>query len=112
MPLSGDPFTRTHKSEQNVLGPDVGMIERFRFLARKRENFFDARRIRNVAHHLGLRPGTDLFLDFHPHGFEVETHLLQNVDGHALPKFDQAKQQMLGPDIIMVEAVSFFPSQR
>ncbi len=93
-----------------MLGPDVGMIERFRFLAREREDFFHARRVRNVADHLGLRPGTDLLLDFHPHGFEVETHLLQDVDGNALPELDQTKQQMLGPDVIMVEAVSFFAS--
>src|ERR1700674_4724077 len=64
-------FTFTQKSQQNVLGPNVGMIERFRFLARERKNFFYARRIRNVANHLGLRPGTDLFLDLHPHRFEV-----------------------------------------
>ena len=95
-----------------MLGANVGMIEGFRFLARERENFFHARRIRNVADHLGLRPGTDLLLDFHPHGFEVEPHLLQDVDRNALPELDQTQQQMLGPDVIMVEAVSFFAGKR
>ena len=107
-----DAFTFAQEPEQNVLGADVGMIERLRFLAGERENFFHARRVRNVADHLGLRPGADLLLDFHPHGFEVETHLLQDVDGHALPELDQAEQQMLGPDVIVVEAVGFLAGER
>ena len=45
-------------------------------------------------------------------GFEVETHLLQNVDGNALPKLNQAEQKMLRPDVIVVEAIRFFPSER
>ncbi len=37
-------------------------------------------------------PGADLLLDFHPHGLEIETHLLKDVDGNALPQLDQAEQ--------------------
>ena len=105
-------FTFAQKSEQNVFGPDIGMIQRFRFLARERENFFHARRVGNVADHFCFRPGTDLFLHFHPHRLEIESHLLQNVDRHALPQLDQPEQQVLGPDVIVIEAVCFFTGER
>ena len=108
----GDAVAFAQQAEQDVLGADVGVIERLGFLARERENFLHARRVGNVADHLGLGPGADLLLDFHADGFEVETHLLENVDGDALPELDQAEQQMLGADVIVVEAVGFLAGQR
>ena len=108
----GDAFAFAQKAEQNVLGADVGMIERLRFLAGERENLLHARRVGNVADHLGFRAGADLFLDFHPHRLEIESHLLQDVDGNALPELDQPEQQMLGPDVIVIEAVGFLASER
>ena len=108
----GDAFAFAQQAEQNVLGADVGMIERLRFLAGERENFFHPRRVGNVADHLRLRTGADLFLDFHPDGFEIEPHLLEDVHRDALPELDQAEQKMLGADVIVVEAVGFFASQR
>ena len=95
-----------------MLGADVRMIERLGFLPRERENFFHARRVGNVPDHFCFRAGADLLLDFHPHRFEIETHLLEDVDGNALAKLDQAEQEMLGPDVIVVEAVGFFASER
>ena len=62
--------------------------------------------------HLGLRAGADLLLDFHADGFEVEPHLLEDVDGDALPELDQAEQQMLGADVVVVEAVGFLAGER
>src|SRR2546430_17459969 len=77
-------------------------------LFRSCENLFHSRRVRNVAHHFCFRTGPDLFLHFHPHGLEIESHLLQNVHRHTLAKLDQAEQKMLGPDVVMVEAIRFF----
>src|SRR5436309_10726086 len=88
------------------------MIERVRFLPRQREHFFDARRVWDVADHLRLRAGTDLFLHFHPHRLEIESHLLQDVDCHALAELDQPEKQMLGADVVMVESVGFLTSKR
>ena len=89
----GDAFAFAEQAEQDVLGADVGMVERLGFLAREREDFFHARRVGNVADHLGFRAGADLFLDLHPDGLEIEPHLLQNVDGDALAELDQPEQQ-------------------
>ena len=88
------------------------MIERLRFLTRESQHLLHARRVGNVAHHLGLRTGTDLLLDFHPHGLEIHPHLLQDVHGHALPQFDEAEQEMLRPHVIVIEAIGFFARER
>ena len=66
----------------------------------------------HVADHLCLRPGTDLFLHFHSHRLEIEAHLLQDIHSHALPQLDQAEKQMLGADVVVVEAVGFLSSKR
>ena len=89
----GDAFAFAQQAEQDVLGADVGMVERLRFLAGEREHFLHARRVGNVADHLRFRAGADLLLDFHPDGFEIEAHFLQDVDRHALPELDQPEQQ-------------------
>src|SRR2546423_5168415 len=87
------------------------MVQRLRFLPRQRQYLLHPRRVGNVADHFRLRPRPDLLLDFHPHSLEIEPHLLEDVDGHALPQLDQAEQQMLGPDVIMIEAIGFFSSE-
>src|SRR4030095_13280968 len=72
------------------------------------ENLFHPRCVRNVAHHFCFRTGPDLFLHFHPHGLKIESHLLHNAHRHTLAQLDQAEQKMLGPDVVMVEAIRFF----
>ena len=101
-------LTFAQQSQQNVFGPDIGMIQRLGFLPGQREHFFHPRRVRNVAHHFCFRPGPHLFLYFHPHRFEIESHLLQNVYRYTLAKFDQAEQKVLGADVIVIEAICFF----
>ena len=107
----GDAFAFAQEAEQDVLGADVGMVEALGLFARQRENFLHARGVRDIADHLGLGAAADLFFDLHAHGLHVETHLLQHVDGNTLAKFDQAEEQVLGPDVIMIEAISLFTSQ-
>ena len=84
-----DALAFAQKSQQNVLGPDVRMIQCFRFLPGQGQNFFHSWRVRNVADHFRFRAGADLFFDFHANGLEIESHLLQDVDGHPLPELDQ-----------------------
>ena len=38
--------------------------------------------------------------------------LLEDVDGDALAELDQAEQQVLGADVVVVEAVGFLARQR
>src|SRR5262245_3319522 len=88
------------------------MIERLGLFARKRQHFFDARRVWNVPNHLRFRSGTNLFLHFHPYGLEIEPHFLQDVHSYALAELDQAKKQMLGAYVVVVKPVGFLASKR
>ena len=99
----GDAFALAEQAEQDVLGADVGMVEALGLLAGQRENFLHARGVGDVADHLGFGAAADLFFDLHAHGLHVETHLLQHVDGNTLAELDQAEEQVLGPDVIVVE---------
>jgi len=99
------------KAEENVLSADVGMVERFRLLAGEREDFFHARRVGNAAGGLRFLAGADLFLDGGAYGFEVEPHFLEHAHGNALAELNQAKQNVLGADVVMVEAIGFLASE-
>ena len=107
----GHAFAFAEQAEQDVLGADVGMVERLGLLAGEREHLLHARRVGDVADHLLLRAGADLLLHLHADGFEVEAHLLQHVDGDALAELDQPEQQMLGADVVVVEAVRFLAGE-
>src|SRR5260221_3226438 len=100
------------EAEQNVFGAHISVVERLGFLGRKRQHLLHARGVRDVADHLLVGAGADLFFDFHAHGFEIQTELLQDVHGDALAEFDQAEQQVFGADKIVVEPVGFLPGQR
>src|SRR4029077_9570293 len=102
-----DAFALSQQSKQNVFGADVRMIKRLRFFACQRQHFFDARRIGNVTYDLGFRPRADLFLHLHADGLKIEPHLLQDVNRHALAKFDESQKQMLRTDVVVVKPVGF-----
>ena len=91
---------------------DVSVVKIFRFLLRERDDFFHARRVRNVADHFLIRSAADLFLDFDADAVEVNAHALQNIDGDALPQLDQAEQKMLGAKKVVVETVGFLARER
>ena len=44
-------------------------------------------------------------------GFEVEPELLQHIDRNALAELDQAEEQVLRADVIMIETVRLFAGQ-
>ncbi len=109
---SGDAIAFAQKAEEDVFGADVGMAEILGLLLGQGEDFFDAGGVRDVADHLLVGAGADLFLDLHADSFEVEAKFLKDIDGDALAEFDQAEEEVLGADEVMVEAIGFFPGER
>ena len=91
---------------------DIGVIERLCFLTGERQDLLDARRVGNVTDNFCLRPRAHLFLHFHSDGLKIEAHLLQDVYRHSLPEFDQAQEQMLGANVVVIEPVGFLASKR
>ena len=59
--------------------------------------------------HVTLRDGAAIV--GHADSFEIQTHLLQNIDGHALAQFDQSEQKVFGAEKIVVKPVGFFPRE-
>ena len=51
------------------------MVEGLGFLGGEGEDFLHARGVRDIADHFLIRPGANLFLDFHADGFEIEAQL-------------------------------------
>ena len=108
----GHALALAEQAEQNVLGADVAVVERLRLLAGQRQHLLHARRVGNAAGRLGLRAGADLLLDGGAHGLQVEPHLLEHADRDPLPELDQAEQDVLRADVVVVEAVGFLAGQR
>ena len=91
---------------------NVGVIERLGFLGGEGQYLFHPRRVRDIADHLLVRAGADLFLDLHPYGLEVKSHFLENIDCDALAQFDQSEQEVFGADKIVIEPVGLLARQR
>ena len=107
-----DPVACPKQAKEDMLGPDVSVLEPSSFLGCKRQDLLQARRIGNVTQYLLARTGPDLFLDFPPHALEINAHFLKDVDRHALAEPDHAKQQMFGVHEVVVEAVGFLACKR
>ena len=101
----GNSVSLAKQSEKNVLGPDVAVIEGFRFLSGEGEDLLDAWGVGDVPHHLGLGSVADLLLHFESHGLEVEIHFLQDVYRHPLTELDKPQQKVLGAHVVVVETV-------
>jgi hypothetical protein len=57
-------------------------------------------------------PTAHLLFDLGAHGLEVEPHLLEHADCHALAQLDQPEEEVLGADVVVVEAVGFLAGER
>ena len=108
----GHSVAFTQEPQQNVLGAHVGVLQLLGFLGGKVQNLLYARGIGNVADLFLVRARTDLFFHLKPHGLQIEPHLLEHVNRHALPKLDEPKQQMLRAHKVVVKSVRLLARQR
>ena len=53
-----------------------------------------------------------MLLDLHANPLQIESHLLQHIDGYALSKFDQAEQQVFSSHIVVVEPLGLLARKR
>ena len=101
----GDPVALAEKTEKDVFCADVGVVEGFGFFTGESEDFFDSWGVGDIAGDFGVGAGADLFFDFHANGFKVEPHFLEDIDGDALAKFDEAEKNMFGADVVVIKAI-------
>ncbi len=90
-----------------MLGADVVVAELERLTERQLEDLLGARGEGDVPGRGGL-PRTDDLLDLLAHAFERDVHRLERLRRDALAFVDQAEQQVLGADVIVVEHPRLF----
>jgi len=105
--LSGDTFALADQTQQDVLGPDVVVAELQCLPQRELEDLLRARGEGNVTAGCLLALADDL-LDLLAHRFQGDAEGLQRLGGDAFTLVDEAEQDVLGPDVVVVEHARFF----
>ena len=100
-----DTLTFTQQTKQKVLGTNIRMVERLRFLVGEREDLLHPWCVRDVTGGFLRRTRAHLFFHLHAHGIELEAHAFEHIHRDPLAELDEPQQQVLGADIGMVETV-------
>ena len=53
-----------------------------------------------------------MLLDLHANPLQIESHLLQHIDGYALSKFDQSEQQVFSSHVVVVKPLGLLARKR
>jgi hypothetical protein len=108
--LRGHAPTLADQSQQDVLGADVVVAQLFCLTPRQLHHFLGPRREGNVPRRCLLALAHDLF-NLLAHRLRADLQRLQRPGRHALRFKDQAKQQVLGADVVVVQHPGLFFSQ-
>ena len=93
-----------------MLGADVVVAELQRFAQAQFKHLLGARRKGDVAGRL-LLTLADNVLHLLAHGIERDTQRLQRLCGNAFTLVDEAKQNVLSADVVVVEHLGLFLGQ-
>ena len=90
-----------------MLGADVVVAERERLAERQLEHLLGARRERDLAGR-DLLAGADDADDLRPHALDGDVQGLEDAGGEALLLAEQAEQDVLGADVVVLERPRLF----
>ena len=108
--LRGDALALADQAEQDVLGADVVVAELQRLAQRQLQHLLGPRRERDVPARRLLALADDL-LDLLADALQGDPEGLQGLRGDALTLVDQAEQDVLGADVVVVEHPGLFLGQ-
>ena len=108
--LGGDALTLADQPEQDVLGADVVVAELQRLAQRQLQHLLGPRRERDVPARRLLALADDL-LDLLADALQGDAEALQRLGGHALTLVDEAEQDVLRADVVVVEHPGLFLGQ-
>src|SRR5690606_39994658 len=108
--LRGDAFTLADEAEQDVLSADVVVAELQRFAQGQFKDLLGARRERDVSGRLLLALADDV-LHLLAHGVERDAQRLQRLGCNAFALVNEAKQNVLSTDVVVVEHLGLFLGQ-
>ena len=105
--LGGDALALADEAEQDVLGADVVVAELQRLAQGQLQHLLGARGERDVAGRLLLTLADDV-LHLLAHGIQRDVEGLQRLRGDTLALVDEAEQDVLGADVVVVEHLRLF----
>ena len=100
--LGGHALALSQQAEQNVLGADVIVAQLEGLAQGELEHLLGPGGEGDVTGGGGLALADDLD-DLGAHGVQGDVHRLQRLGGHALALVDEAEEEVLGADVIVVE---------
>ena len=109
--LRGDAFLLAEQAQQDVLGADVVVAQVTGLFHRVLDDLLGPRRLRQLAHRDHVRAALHQLFDLQADLAEIDLQVLQHVGGHAAAFLDQAKQDVLGADILVVEPLCLLVRQ-
>src|SRR5439155_17741573 len=106
----GDPLALAHEAKEQVLGTDVVVAEPSRLVDRQLDDPLRSRRKAYLAHDRAIAPADDE-LDRGAHLGELNVHVLEDACRDTLALADEPEQQVLGTDVVVVEALGLILSE-
>ena len=103
----GDALVLAHEAEQDVLGADVVVAERERLAQRQLEHLLRARRERDLAGG-DLLAGADDPHDLRADALDRDVERLEHARGKTFLLAEEPEQDVLGPDVVVLEDASLF----
>ena len=105
--LGGDAVLLTQQAEEQVLGADVIVIQISGFLDGVFDDFFGAGGLGQLAHGDHVGSAFDELFDFEADFSQVDIEVFEHIGTDAGAFLDEAEEDVLGPDIFVVEALGF-----
>ena len=108
--LGGDALALAQQAEQDVLGTNVVVAELEGLAQGELEDLLGPGGEGDVTARGGLALADDLH-DLGAHGVQGDVHRLQGLGGDSLSLVDEAEEEVLGADVVVVERPRFVLSQ-
>ena len=105
-----DALAFADETQEQVLGPDVVMAEASGLVDGQLDDALRSRGETDLAHD-GTIASTDDELDRRPDLGQLDVHVLEHARGHTLALADEAQEQMLRADVVVVEPLRLVLSQ-
>ena len=107
----GNALTLAYEAEEEMLGSDIGVVEASRLVHGKLDDLLRARSKTDLAEDRAVAAADDE-LDRRADLVEFDAEIGEHLGGDAVALTHEAKQDVLGPDVVVVEAVRFLLGQR
>ena len=109
--LGGHALLLAQQAQQDMFGTHVVVVEVSGFFHRVLDDLLRPGRLGQFAHGDHVGAALHELLDFQPDLAQIDVQVLQHVGRHPAALFDQAQQDMLGPDVFVIEPLRLLIGQ-